>query len=220
MRTLAHKQNQPQQRVSSSLARSSTTISGPNHHTNPILHSQRPISNQAKLAINIKGDEREQVAGAREEMRSISISPPVAPTLRFDFARIPVTAPAIQRKPTISSPGDPFEREADDVADRIIRMAEPPSGNPVPPTIQRKCAECEDEEKTIQTKPSAHIGAALDAGAAVRATEQGGIPLSREVRSYFEPRFGHDFSRVRVHADGGAADGARAVRARAYTLGR
>lgn len=220
MRTLAQKQNQPQQKVSSSLARSNTTISGPNHLTNPILHSKRAIGTQTKLAINTPGDEREQVAGSREEMRSIPISPPVTPALRFDFSRIPVTAPPIQRKPTISYPGDPFEREADDVADRVIRMVEPPPGYSVPTEIQRKCADCEDEEKIIQTKPSANTGAALDAGAAVRAAEQGGVPLSREARSYFEPRFGHDFSRVRVHADGDAADGARAVRARAYTVGR
>ena len=35
-----------------------------------------------------------------------------------------------------------------------------------------------------------------------------------------EPRFGHDFSRVRVHADTRAAESARAVKARAYTVGR
>jgi len=35
-----------------------------------------------------------------------------------------------------------------------------------------------------------------------------------------EPRFGHDFSQVRVHADGEAANAARAVQARAYTIGR
>ena len=34
-----------------------------------------------------------------------------------------------------------------------------------------------------------------------------------------EPRFGHDFSRVRVHADTGAAESARAVDAQAYTVG-
>jgi hypothetical protein len=35
-----------------------------------------------------------------------------------------------------------------------------------------------------------------------------------------EARLGHDFSRVRVHADEKAADSARAVDARAYTFGR
>jgi Domain of unknown function (DUF4157) len=39
------------------------------------------------------------------------------------------------------------------------------------------------------------------------------------LRSYFETRFGHDFSRVRVHTDNEAAEAAQAVQARAYTLG-
>lgn len=47
-----------------------------------------------------------------------------------------------------------------------------------------------------------------------------GQPLDRSTRSFFEPRFGHDFSRVRVHADEQAAQSARAVNASAYTVGR
>jgi hypothetical protein len=39
------------------------------------------------------------------------------------------------------------------------------------------------------------------------------------VRDFFEPRFRQDFSQVRVHADSQAEDAARAVQARAYTLG-
>src|SRR5262249_5093546 len=39
-------------------------------------------------------------------------------------------------------------------------------------------------------------------------------------RSFMEPRFGHDFSRVRVHTDAEATASARAVDAQAYTVGR
>lgn len=46
-----------------------------------------------------------------------------------------------------------------------------------------------------------------------------GAPLPGDVRAYFEPRFGHDFGRVRVHTDGRAAQSAQALRAQAYTLG-
>lgn len=35
-----------------------------------------------------------------------------------------------------------------------------------------------------------------------------------------EPRFGHDFSQVRVHTDAKAAESARAVNALAYTIGQ
>ncbi|MEO5558144.1 MAG: DUF4157 domain-containing protein [Dokdonella sp.] len=130
--------------------------------------------------------------------------------------------PALRRKPAISAPGDAFEREADDVADKVMRMAEPTLTGSTPATIQRKCAACEDdEEKSIQTKRTAFVSAdmALDAGAAARTAACGGTPLSKELRAYFEPRFGHDFSQVRVHADGEAASAARGVQARAYALG-
>ena len=122
----------------------------------------------------------------------------------------------------VSQPGDPSEREAEAVADRVMRMAAPVSVGSAPAAIQRKCAACEDEEKMIQTRrnSSSDTEPALDAGAAARVAERGGTPLPMEVRSYFEPRFGHDFSGVRVHTDGEAAEGARAVQARAYTLGR
>jgi hypothetical protein len=47
-----------------------------------------------------------------------------------------------------------------------------------------------------------------------------GTSLDAATRSYFEPSFGFDFSRVRVHADPLAAAAARSVRARAFTVGR
>ena len=47
-----------------------------------------------------------------------------------------------------------------------------------------------------------------------------GQPLDAGTRAFMEPRFGHDFSKVRVHTDAKAADSARAVQARAYTVGR
>jgi hypothetical protein len=46
-----------------------------------------------------------------------------------------------------------------------------------------------------------------------------GEPLDAQTRAYLEPRFQHDFSRVRVHADAGAAQSAQAIGARAWTLG-
>jgi hypothetical protein len=46
-----------------------------------------------------------------------------------------------------------------------------------------------------------------------------GQPLDATTRSSMEPRFGCDFSRVRVHSDTTAAESARRVLARAYTVG-
>jgi hypothetical protein len=47
----------------------------------------------------------------------------------------------------------------------------------------------------------------------------GGHTLDQGTRAFFEPRFGHDFSRVRVHTDEAAAESARSIGARAYTDG-
>lgn len=46
-----------------------------------------------------------------------------------------------------------------------------------------------------------------------------GQPLDAATRTFFEPRFGHDFSRVRIHTDPRAAQSALAVNARAYAVG-
>ncbi|MBP8950302.1 MAG: DUF4157 domain-containing protein, partial [Candidatus Promineofilum sp.] len=46
-----------------------------------------------------------------------------------------------------------------------------------------------------------------------------GRPLDDATRGFMESRFNHDFSGVRVHTDGRAAESARAVNALAYTVG-
>jgi Domain of unknown function (DUF4157) len=46
-----------------------------------------------------------------------------------------------------------------------------------------------------------------------------GQPLDAATRAFLEPRFGHDFSEVRVHTDAKASKSVRAVNARAYTVG-
>jgi len=47
-----------------------------------------------------------------------------------------------------------------------------------------------------------------------------GQALDAQTRAYMEPRFGRDFSGVRIHTDARAAESARAVGAEAYTVGR
>ena len=56
--------------------------------------------------------------------------------------------------------------------------------------------------------------------ASARVTASSGRPLDPALLQEMEQRFGHDFSQVKVHADGEAANAASAVRARAYTIGR
>jgi hypothetical protein len=90
--------------------------------------------------------------------------------------------------------------------------------------LQRQEEEVEEEEEQepIQAKQAEgqvpQIGRGLEAR--VRSLRDGGRPLSPSVRSFFEPRFGHDFSQVQVHTGVQAAQSAQLANARAFTLGR
>jgi hypothetical protein len=96
--------------------------------------------------------------------------------------------------------------------------------------VQRMCAACADEARkkrdpagTIQAQPSSRSAPAAespDPSASLRGLQGGGASLPAEVRAFFEPRFGSDFSSVRVHDHDRAAEAARSLQARAFTLGR
>lgn len=121
----------------------------------------------------------------------------------------------LQRKAAayLSSPNDPAEREADAIANAIV------SPGPVP-TIQRKCAACADEDH-VQRQADAGSGPdrRAPAGLAEAQSLTAGRPLEPSARNFMEGRFGTDFGGVRVHAGAEASSAARAMDARAYTLG-
>ena len=96
--------------------------------------------------------------------------------------------------------------------------------------LQRQMGAEEDKEKKsqpIQTKASAQqpaTGDRFEAGVGVEArlmrSKGGGSPLPDHVRGYMEPRFGVDFSGVRVHTSHEAAALNQAVGAQAFTHGQ
>jgi outer membrane protein OmpA-like peptidoglycan-associated protein len=89
-----------------------------------------------------------------------------------------------------------------------------------PPQISRKCAACEADEQLLRKRSDVAEPAAAEAPALVHEVLRSpGQPLDAATRAYFEPRFWQDFSRVRVHADSQAMASAKAVQARAYTVG-
>ena len=101
-------------------------------------------------------------------------------------------------------------------------------GAAVPVRLQRQCdcgthaagGECEACKKKLQRSPSRADGPGLAPALVHEVLGQPGRPLDPGSRAFLEPRFGRDFSRVRVHADGPAAASARSVNALAYTVGR
>lgn len=153
-------------------------------------------------------------------------------------------APLIQAKLTIGQPNDKYEQEADSVADAVMHMPESKVqrqpeeegeeddgevvqtksiANKLTPIVQREVSdqEKEEEDETVQAKASPHhtpdVTPAIEAN--ISALRGSGQPLDPDIRAFMEPRFGHDFSKVRVHADAKAAESAQAVNAHAYTIG-
>jgi len=107
---------------------------------------------------------------------------------------------------SVGAPDDAFEREADRVADQIAAApARAVSADP-PARVQRAIG--------------APTGDAMTAPASVdHALATAGEPLEPVLRQDMEQRFGHDFSRVRVHFDAVADRSARDVNANAYAVG-
>lgn len=123
---------------------------------------------------------------------------------------------AIQPKLTVSQPGDPYEQEADRVAEQVMRMSEPKAvsieqGEGRKPTtkqvIQPKSVD--DQSTTVSSDLALHI----------QSLRGSGQPLDTTSRAILEPRFGHDFGQVRLHTDAQAAQSAREINAAAYTVG-
>lgn len=113
----------------------------------------------------------------------------------------------IQASMAVSQPGDPAEREAERVADEVLRMPKPESVGPLTTT---------DVNVISRSRSS---GPEFDENEAeqIKSLDGGGKPLSYSTRSFFEPRFGRDFSDVRVHTGHKVEEAAQSINARAFT---
>jgi outer membrane protein OmpA-like peptidoglycan-associated protein len=97
----------------------------------------------------------------------------------------------------------------------VLRRACACGGTPGP---GGECEAC--RRKRVAMQRSASASAPEVAPAIVhQVLRSHGQPLDARTRAEMEPRFGHSFAHVRVHADGQAAESARAVGAHAYAVG-
>jgi len=132
----------------------------------------------------------------------------------------PFFAPVkVQPKLTVGPVNDPSEHEAESMADKVMLMP-----------VQRACTSCEkdklrryekrpEEEEKVQKKDQGNSTAGMEAPSIVHdAINSGGQPLDTGTRKFFEPRFGRDFSNVRLHTGSKAAESSQAINANAYTL--
>lgn len=87
-----------------------------------------------------------------------------------------------------------------------------------------ECAECKAKREASLQRLTTNQTAAPVASSVPPIVHEvlssPGQQLDANTRAFMEPRFGQDFSQVRVHTDAKAAESARAVNALAYTVGK
>jgi hypothetical protein len=111
----------------------------------------------------------------------------------------------------------PIEEEEEEVQAKELR------GQTFSVTANEKlCRQPIEEEEELQPReiPGQTPQVTPNLEARINAIRGGGQSLPESVRAFFGPRFGHDFSHVRVHADAEANTLSHSLNARAFTTGR
>jgi hypothetical protein len=124
-------------------------------------------------------------------------------------------AVGLQPRLKVGKADDPLEREAESLADQLLRIPDHPAASGF------------SELRNTTARPSISMksaGGSANAGEPAPAIVQNvlaspGKPLDRDTRRFFEPRLGQGLGNVRIHDDSMAAASARAVSALAYTVG-
>lgn len=140
----------------------------------------------------------------------------------------------VQAKLTVGPVGDQHEREADRVADHVVRRLNQGSGSDVDGSTDRVQRNARVQRSEPARAPSARVrrsaddvpGVGADGGPldpstdrSIKAARGRGRPLDEGVRSSMGQAFGADFSGVRVHTGGEADRLNRRVQAKAFTTG-
>jgi len=217
MRVFSQRQKQSLEGASTGLVRSNPPTLRPAHHGHHFSQFGRIIGDQAI----------QQTLSTHVEESGVGSAASASPRFGYYFSRIPLyprAAGPIQAKLAINKPGDKYEQEADRISEHVMRMPDPQP---------RRASACDGACGTGQTRqpvqepaPLQKNGVESDGVGETAAPpivddvlRSPGQPLDSATRTYFEPRLGHDFSRVRVHTNSAAADSVRSLGALAYTVG-
>ena len=137
---------------------------------------------------------------------------PLESRFGYDFSQVPIyssTTARIQEKLAINQPGGQDEQEADRIAQQVIHM---PDHISLPIQVSQK------NQLSSPSRSPDHAEQAGMSPVSHDLLHTQGQPLDPSIRNYFEPRFGYDFSRVRIHNESSAHRAAANMRAEAFTV--
>ena len=174
---------------------------------------------QAKLKIGQPGDKYEQEADHVADQvvntpeSSAGQKPDISQAPGSSVQRIPETE---DERRVVQGPHEQFEGAHEEEEQFVRRMPVAEEDE----ALQRQENE-EEEEQTLQAKTDTPgLSVSNKAQSKIDNMKGGGEPLPKETRNYFEKKMGADFSKVRVHKDSSAADTAKSVNAKAFTVGK
>ncbi|WP_373499093.1 DUF4157 domain-containing protein [Desulfococcus sp.] len=126
-------------------------------------------------------------------------------------------AEMIQTKLKIHPPGDKYEREADRIADQVMRGGEPLTFQNTP--LTRKQDQPDEIGNQTAKNSDGTPSIAPDMESKINSLRGHGKPFDKTARNFYEKRFGQDFGDVRIHDDIQAAELNKNLNARAFTYG-
>jgi hypothetical protein len=177
------------------------------------------------------------------DQQNTPLSASITSLAGHNLSRLPVHSnnPAVlQTKLVVNEPGDKYEQEADQVAERVMGSLESGytqttnlSGNTYSNSIQHKHPQGEElnrqpeqeegereEDETLQAKTVSSEKPIItpEIQTHINSIKGNGQALPKSYQYHMKTHFGHDFSKVKIHTDTNAAETARALHARAYTI--
>lgn len=228
-------------RMTSQLPSSSPTVRNPRFalHYRPGLpassSAERPdgCNDQHEQEAERLADQRPAAAADFSKIPIFPPDQPVRPHEGFSLVTPPPSA-VLQPEVAVGPADDPLEREADSVARRVMRVpnADVSMVGPSPRLGRKSGTGAGTGPYTAQAvrpwSPGNDLGGTparrrrtgsrTAPGIVHKALHSAGQSLGNDSRAFFEPRFGHDLSHIRIHAGQLAAQSARALNARAYTV--
>jgi HEAT repeat protein len=208
-----------------SLERPRSTLASQRHSpAEQMLLLQDTIGNQATLRLlsQLARNRTENEPHGHNEQKADPASA-ARPGASWDLSKIPLfPCDRVPQKLAVGQLSDPLEHEADRIADHVMRTKGPALSLAAGPSdVSRNWAAGEEEgAKTLQTtQPDTREGDGHMASE-LRALHGSGLPLPKPRRTFFEARFGYDFTGIRIHSDSRAAKLAASANARAFTLGQ
>jgi hypothetical protein len=122
----------------------------------------------------------------------------------------------VQAKLKVNNTTNPLEFEADKVAKEVIDPNLDRTGKKALPVIQRKCEACEIEELDRKESSNEIPEVSREVESHIYNLDGKGRSMNNSEKNFFEPRFGMDFSNVKIHENDISAE---KINARAYTRG-